>query len=122
MRIENSSWKFLLTLAFVLVVGCERETSTPTEPTRPPNIPATSIWVGGLDGGVFVFIRKAEKSGKDMYLGEIHYESGDLAYKGPMKIFPPGITDFDSTKKESYEGWDGDTLYLRNNRYLKVQE
>ena len=122
MRIGNPYWKCTLALVFLLVVGCEREASTPTEPNRPPNIPAASLWVGGLDGGVFVLIRKSEKLGKDIYLGEIYYVSGDLAYKGSMKIFPAGITDFDSTKKESYEGWDGDTLYLRNNRYLKVQE
>ncbi len=57
-----------------------------------------------------------------MYLGEIYYISGDLAYKGPMRIFPTGSTNFDSTKKESFEGWDGDKLYLRNNQYLKIQE
>lgn len=122
MRIENSSWKFALVLVFLLVAGCEREASTTTEPGRPPNIPASSIWVGGLDGGVFVLVRKSEQLGKDMYFGEVYYVSGDVAYKGPLKIFPARTVDFDPTKKESYEGWDGDTLYLKNGRHLKVQE
>lgn len=122
MSVEIRTWKAVLLLVFLLIFGCEREVSTSAEPARPSNIPAASIWVGGLDGGVFVLIRKSEKHGKDMYLGEIYYVSGDLVYKGPMKLFPAGTTDFDSTRKESYEGWDGDTLYLSNNRYLKVKE
>jgi len=122
MRIKNQYWKYLLALVFLFSVGCERESSTPAEPVRPSNIPASSVWVGGLDGGVFALIRQSKKLGNDMYLGEIYYISGDLAYKGPMKIFPAGSIDFDPTKKESFEGWDGDKLYLKNNQYLKVQE
>lgn len=122
MRNENTFWIFALVLVLSLVAGCEREASPPTEPGRPPNIPALSIWVGGLDGGVFVLVKKSEKLGKDMYFGEVYYVSGDVAYKGPLKIFPGGTTDFDPTKKESYEGWDGDTLYLKDRRQLKVQE
>lgn len=122
MRIENQCWKYVLALAFLFAVGCEREVSAPAEPARPSNIPAASVWVGGLDGGVFVRITKADKLGKNIYLGEIHYISGDLSYKGPMKLSPAGPIDFDLTKKESFEGWDGDTLYLNKNYSLKVQK
>lgn len=122
MRIERLSWKFAWVLAFGLAIGCEREASIPAEPSKPHNVPTTSLWVGGLDGGVFVLVRKSEKLGKDMYFGEVYYISGDVAYKGPLKIFPAGAVDFDPTKKESYEGWDGDTLYLKNSRQLKVQK
>jgi hypothetical protein len=112
---------YLLLLAFLFLAGCEGEISTPVEPDRPPNIPTASIWVGGLDGGVFVLVKKLEKSNSDLYEAEIHYISGELAYRGPMKIFPAGAS-FDPAKKESFEGWDGDNLYLSKNRYLKVQE
>lgn len=122
MRIKNSAWNFLWLLTFLLAIGCEREAVTPPEPNRPPNIPKAAAWVGGLDGGVFVLIRKAEKSEKDRYIGEIYYLSGAVAYKGSLKIFPGGTTHFDPTKKELYEGWDGDTLYLKNGQSLKVQE
>ena len=122
MRTELTNWKCLLALAFLFAIGCQKEASIPTEPVRPSNIPATSVWVGGLDGGVFVLVKRSKKPGNNMYLGEIYYISGDLAYKGPMKLVPVGSIDFDPTKKESFEGWDGDQLFLRNNQYLKTQE
>ena len=115
-------WKCILVAAvFLVTLGCEKEAPKPVEPVRPSNIPANSLWVGGIDGGVFVLIAKSKKSEKDMYQGEIYYVSGDAAYKGPMKIFPAG-SSFEISEKGSYEGWDGDTLYLSNNRYLKVKE
>jgi hypothetical protein len=112
--------KLFLLLTFLLISGCQKEASTSSEPARPPSIPAASVWVGGLDGGVFVVIKKPEIQEQDVYLAEIYYLSGDLAYKGLMRLFPAGAVAFDSSKKESYEGWDGDTLYLSNNRHLKV--
>lgn len=122
MRTVDLSWRHITIFVFVMLIGCEKEPSALAEPPRPQNVPAASVWVGGLDGGVFVLVRKAEKAGKDMYNGEIYYVSGDLAYKGLMRRFPSDATDFDPTKKESFEGWDGDTLYLRNNQHLKAQE
>ena len=122
MRIVDLSRGYVSILVFMLIIGCEKEPSAPAEPPRPQNVPSASVWVGGLDGGVFVLVRKTEKAGKDMYSGEIYYVSGDLAYKGLMKRFPSGAADFDPTKKESFEGWDGDTLYLRNDQHLKTQE
>lgn len=117
---KNSKILYLLVLLFI-IAGCGEDESFPIEPDRPSNVPSASIWVGGLDGGVFVLVKKSQKSSKGDYYAEIHYISGDLAYRGPMTIFPLG-SSFDPTKKELYEGWDGDNLYLSNNRYLKVQE
>jgi len=122
MRITISNWTYVLAVAVVLGLGCEREVSVPTAPARPSNIPATSLWVGGHDGGVYVLITRSEKLGKDMYFGEIYYGSGDLAYKGPMKLNPANSTDFDPAKNDSYEGWDGDTLHLSNDRYLSIKD
>lgn len=105
----------------ILIGGCQREEPVQIEPVRPANIPATSIWVGGIDGGVFVTVKELEKSTTGDYFAEIHYVSGDLAYRGPMKISPPG-SSFDFKKKESYEGWDGDNLYISDNINLQVIE
>ena len=88
--------------------------STPIEPVKPAQVPAAAIWVGGVDGGVFVLVEKSEKLGKNVYLGEIHHASGDLAYKGPMQLFPDDAASLDSEMKNSFEGWDGDTLYLNS--------
>lgn len=111
----------IFTSLLLFIGGCQREEPVQTVPVGPSNIPATSVWVGGIDGGVFVTVKKLEKSRTGDYFAEIFYVSGDLAYKGSMKINPPGST-FDFKKKESYEGWDGDNLYLSNNRYLQVIE
>ncbi len=79
-------------------------------------------FIGGPDGGVFVFIRKNIKYDKNLYDAEIHYASGDTAYSGLMKLYPGNAAEFELDKKESYVAWDGDRLYLSNNRYLEVQE
>ncbi|MEW5755643.1 MAG: hypothetical protein AB1810_05010 [Pseudomonadota bacterium] len=112
---------YLFALVILLISGCEKEAPAPVEPQRPSNVPETAFWVGGVDGGVFVSVRTLEESTDDLYYAEIYYVSGDLAYRGPMKIYPPDAS-FDPKIKESYEGWDGDNLYLNNNQYLRVQE
>jgi hypothetical protein len=112
---------FICIFISLFIGGCQRDEPVQNEPVRLSSIPAASIWVGGIDGGVFVMIKKLEESKIGDYFAEIFYVSGDLAYKGPMKINPLGST-FDFKKKESYEGWDGDNLYLNDNRYLQVIE
>lgn len=123
MRVSLRSWAITLIFGAVLgLVGCKKEAPESTEPERPSSIPASSFWVGGHDGGVYVLIKRPEKSDGNLYVGEIHYASGDLAYKGPMTLFPENSPEIDPAAKESFEGWDGDTLYLSQNRYLKIQE
>lgn len=102
-------------------VGCDVDVYV-EEPERPTSIPETSLWVGGPDGGVFVLITSPDKLNNNMYHAEIYYVSGDTAYKGFMRIHPANSGDIDLTKKESFSFWDGDNLYLRDGRYLKVQE
>ena len=108
-------------LLIIFTVGCDVDVYT-EEPDRPISIPETSLWVGGPDGGVFVFIKRPDKHDKNMYYAEIYYASGDTAYKGFMKINPANSGDIDLNKKESFSFWDGDNLYLRDDRYLKIQE
>lgn len=113
--------RFFVLCLVIFIGGCDIDVYT-EEPERPINIPESSLWVGGADGGVFVFIKPPEKSDKTLYYAEIYYGSGDAAYKGFMRVYPDNHGDFDINKKESYVAWDGDNLYLRNDRYLKVQE
>jgi hypothetical protein len=122
MSITYQAWRFFLLVVFLVMTGCAKQQPASTEPARPSNIPVTSVWVGGHDGGVFVLVEKSTQQGKDNYRGEIYYVSGDLAYKGPLKMVPEDMSDFDTTKKESYEGWDGNTLYISSNRRLQAME
>ena len=113
----------LIIALFVLAAsGCESQEPVVVEPSKPSNVPSEAIWVGGIDGGVFVLIRDSESSDDGIYFGEIYYVSGDVSYKGDLKIYPDNLLRIDFNNKESYQGWDGDTLYLREGRYLKIQE
>ncbi len=113
-------FSYVLFFFFLFLLGCEQENPIIAEPLRPSNVPVASVWVGGVDGGVFVLVKKSKSHDNDTYLGEIYYVSGDLSYKGSMKLLPSGSPGFDATDKESFEGWDGDTLYIKNNQYLKI--
>jgi len=112
---------FLVVLLFILT-GCGEKTLDDSEPKRVATIPSEAIWVGGLDGGVFVTITKPIKADKNVYWGEVFYVSGDIAYKGRMDLYPKEGTGFDIKDKSSYQGWDGDTLYIINNQSLKIVE
>lgn len=106
----------------IILFGCEKGEDISDIPQRPESIPNESIWVGGHDGGVFVFIRSNGGPNLDEYFGEIYYVSGDLAYKGLLYLYPQNSDGFDINNPESYQGWDGDTIYLINNKTLKILE
>lgn len=111
----------MLWLVVFFIFGCNIETKTQM-PERPSSVPESAIWVGGPDGGVFVLVKKHIDVDDKIYLAKVYYVSGDIAYNGLMKLYPDGSSEFDVEKKESFVGWDGDNLYLSNNRCLKVQE
>ena len=104
-------------LIFLLMLGCSVEHEV-VEPKKPSQVPESALWVGGMDGGVFIKVK--EKSNK--YIGEVYYISGDIAYKGELEIHPKGSTPPNLEAKESFTGWDGDIIYLSNDSYLKINE
>lgn len=111
----------MLWLMVFIIVGCNIEIKTEV-PERPSNVPESAIWIGGPDGGVFVFVKKHNDVDAKIYLAKVYYVSGDIAYNGLMRLYPDDSSEFDVEKKESFVGWDGDKLYLSNNRHLRVQE
>lgn len=106
----------------ILLLACEKVEETPAAPERPKSVPVESIWVGGLDGGVFLNLKVNENSSKNKYWGEVYYSSGDLAYKGEFKVVPEESSSFEYKAPSSYQGWDGDTIYLSNGGQLQVVE
>lgn len=110
----------LLFVVFVFILlGCESQTKVIVEPDKPASIPQNSIFVGGLDGGVFVLL---EKYSSNTYASEIYYISGDLAYKGKMRLYPDSAQKFNINDEKSYQGWDGDVLYLVGDRQLRIED
>ncbi len=118
----NLFLKLPLICLIVFFSACETREPVITEPDKPSGVPVNSIWVGGLDGGVFVLIKGPKKGAERIYFGSIYHASGDLSYQGEMKIFPDFSKTPDLANRQIYQGWDGDTLYLSGSRYLKIQE
>lgn len=103
-----------------LISSCDSPQDENYIPSRPSSVPESALWVGGLDGGVFVLVNKIKTDPPDDYWGEVYYVSGDIAYKGKMQLTPKGGGVIDFTNPETFQGWDGDTLYVSGNRQLKT--
>ncbi len=106
-------------LFIVFLTACTEKEYEQSIPERPTNVPKNAIWVGGLDGGVFVLL---ETSDATKYSGEVYYSHGPLSYEGAFKIFPEDAPPIDLNNHEAYQGWDGDTLYFTKGRQLVVIE
>lgn len=106
--------KLLILLAFFAgLLSCE-----PYQATN-PNGPNGSWWVGGSDGGVYVFIEDDTNSTDDIYQGVIYYEHDhSIWYKGKFKYNLKSPLDFKN--KQIYSGWDGEKLFLKDNSYLQA--
>ena len=109
---------FLLVLS---VISCDSQTSVTTL-KRPATVPSNAIWVGGIDGGVYVLIAKQANRDKQIYNGNIYFENGEQWYSGKMKLIPEYSTFTDIRNKDNYSGWDGEVLYLTKGRSLKALE
>jgi hypothetical protein len=109
-------------MAVIFLVACEKASEKSGIPNIPINVPEESIWVGGLDGGVFVLVTKNESSKANEFLGQIYYISGDLAYKGTLYLSPEISSKVDFDDANTYQGWDGDVLYLINGMQLLIDK
>ncbi len=87
--------------------------------TRPNSVPAHALWVGGIDGGVYILITKNIDNEPRIYNAVIYHEIGSIEYKGRLIINSSNTPLFDYENASSYSMRDGDTLYLRDERYLK---
>jgi hypothetical protein len=115
--------KILLSVFFVFFISsCDTQHEEVYIPTKPDSVPKSALWVGGLDGGVFVLVEKNKSDPPDEYWGEVYYVSGDIAYKGKMRLTPEGGGVIDYMNSEIFQGWDGDTLYVSGNRQLKIHK
>lgn len=123
-RIYISRLSICFMIIFIIVLmGCEitRDNVELKPPKKPAGVPKEAIWSGGLDGGVFILIKKDKNSPPNIYLAEIYFDStGEIWYKGRMSMEPSEKPSFDYKNKEVYSGWDGDILYLRDGRMLKA--
>ncbi|MCF6324921.1 MAG: hypothetical protein L3J89_11480 [Gammaproteobacteria bacterium] len=112
----------IVRIAFLLpdfISSIEIGSALPLTP-RPDTIPEKALWVGGLDGGVYVLVQKNSKDSPAIYDAAIYYDSGDVSYQGRLVINTPDHPQFNYDDVNSYAGWDGDTLYLQDGRQLTI--
>jgi hypothetical protein len=112
--------QWILVLSFsMLLFACEAQDTSLEPPPRPDGVPKEALWVGGADGGVFLVLEKTAEP--QTFSAEIYFDqSGELWYKGRLKLEPGSSVDFDYKNAATFSAWDGDTLYLSDGRQLKA--
>ncbi len=106
----------ILSLFFCIVLFATGCNSKPSSPAIGPN---GSWWVGGADGGVFVYIEDDENKNDNIYQGTIYYEHDkSIWYQGKFKYSKN--TGFDFENKSLYDGWDGEKLFLTDDSFLSA--
>ena len=106
--------RILTIFCFIMLISaCGK--NEPETTLRPSNVPASAIYAGGLDGGFYILLTKT--SSANIVQSEIYHSSGDLSYKGLLKSNQAvDISD------ANINGWDGDTLYLKDGTSIATPE
>jgi len=117
-RVSYVFYCFILFIA-VILSGCEDKVDKIDPMPRPVGVPHDAMWIGGLDGGIYLSIHKNEADPPLIYDAVIYYSVGEIDYKGKLKISSLEQR-FDYKEVSLYSAWDGDTLYLRDGRQLVI--
>ena len=117
----NYVFCFFILLMSLFLSGCgdKKDENNINSIVRPLNVPHDAMWIGGLDGGIYLNINKSENEPPLIYDVIIYFSVGEVDYKGKLKINSLE-KPFDYTNVNSYSAWDGDTLYLRDGRQLEI--
>lgn len=102
------------TVLCIVLFGCSPDPGVVLPPDRPKNVPSDAIWVGGLDGGVFLDLKKISDQ---VAQGTVYTDLGDIFYRGRLEI-TEGQIDFPLNSMLAYQGWDGENMMLRDGRLL----
>ena len=109
----------LAVLVFLVAVGgAACSSSSSSEPTRPPGVPADAFWVGGSDGGAFVQLRRDGVG----YSGAVYHADGERWFTGPFRLEPAGASAVDPSDHAAFTGWDGSQLLMTGGRALVSEQ
>lgn len=90
-------------------------------PARPDGVAPEAIWVGGMDGGVFLLVVRDPSDGNGLYRGCVFADGGPyLLYNGLLRKHGPGPVAGPLDRPETYDGWDGTRLYLADGGWLRA--
>lgn len=115
-------WRFRVAIAWgaccfaLFTAGCDVSVNEPS-PEPPPGLPENTVWVGGADGGAFVWVaEQAEKSGRVQL--NVFFESGDVWFEGVAEPKPNLEALALPLEAEDIQGWDGERLLITKQRAL----
>ncbi|MFT5836105.1 MAG: hypothetical protein ACI9RG_000999 [Sulfurimonas sp.] len=82
---------FIFSVSISFVIGyivALIDTAMPYENIRPSIVPETAFWVGGLDGGNYIELKKSNSDPINIYDANIYYdyEICELQYSGKLEI------------------------------------
>lgn len=104
--------------------GPRAETAIPEgaradQPKKPAGLPAQAVWVGGPDGGVFVFLERTNDR-RGTFAAKIFHADGELWYAGLLVPAPRDAAgDIEPGQHDQFAGWDGERLLLSDGRWLE---
>jgi len=105
----RTEWVMLLFLT-VLLAAC----SSPEPPPRLPSIPSEAVWVGGVDGGVWIWCKEA----RDLNFCTVYNEhSGEEWKHGGFVV--EGTHEGVSSRELQYDYFDGERIGLQDGRVLE---
>lgn len=109
---------FLFACDKVIADGSSSSTQNQTK----SKVPANAVWIGGADGGVHAVIKHKKETNPNIYYVEIYYPSGELWYKGNLKLQPSSSKPLNLKQGDLFSGWDGKNLYLVDGRMLSASK
>ena len=104
----------------IIAVAPHLRWSISSEPDkRPRNIPLDAVWSGGPDGGAF-FQCRAIPHQPLSYHCRVYGNAGDLQAEAAFRLEKgPAIADLQDPRTYNGWSWDGETIYLSDDRELR---
>ena len=116
MRMHHQQRTRLVLLGAVMLAwGCVQPAP---EPARPAGLPAEAFWLGGPDGGVFVWLKRQDDPASTSYTGAVYHPDGSVWYEGRFILAPAGGRPVDPANRKQFAGWDGTQILLQDGRAL----
>jgi hypothetical protein len=113
---RSRAW-FVIAATCLAGAGCNLQSGEPDAPARPSGVPATALWAGGVDGGNFILMSPGKNDGS-YPLKVYHDQTGELEFNGAVRLDKPSTSPINVQDGKTFNGWDGDTLHLRDGRSL----
>jgi len=106
-------------LVVLALAGVNCRPAAPVAPPRPSQVPATAMWVGGVDGGVFLVFGKKASDPKQVYDVAIYHDGdGEAWFEGKLQLNAGEIAPGSYGDPKFFSAWDGERLHLADGRYL----